>query len=185
MTSTSRDYIAEMNAAITEALGDGDIVAPIVAEELRTHLLETDADLLDGWLRANAVHFLTRAIGDRDRRERTAARTRGDARRFRAASNAAAAGDSEALSMFATVRYVVDDEETRRLLGDMTGADHLFVANGYRESAAKARMLEAFHRAVAKKVGKRKTSDVFTEAQYQKLYDSITGGTTGPAAKAA
>lgn len=182
---SNRDYIAEMNAAITEALGDGDIVAPIIAEKLHAHLLENDPDLLQGWLLAGAVHFLTRAIGDRDRRERTAARTRGEARRFRAASNAAEFGDGEALSMFATVRYVVDDAETRRVLGEMTGADHLFVADGYRESAAKARMLEAFHRAVAKKVGKRKTCDVFTEPEYQKLYDSITGRGPESSAKAA
>lgn len=180
---THRDYIAEMNAAITEALGEGDIVAPLIAEKLHADLLETDPDLLDGWLRACAVHFLTRAIGDRDRRERTAARTRGEARRFRAATEAAVGGDDAPLSLFATVRYVVDENETRRVLGDMTGTDHLFVADGYRESAAKARMLEAFHRAVARKVGKRKTSDVFTEAEYQRLYDSITG--RGPESKAA
>lgn len=182
---TSRDYTAEMSATITEALGEGDIVAPLVAEKLHARLLEADPDLLDGWLRAGAVHFLTRAIGDRDRRERTAARTRGEARRFRTASDAAEVGEGEALSMFVTVRYVVDDDETRRVLGDMTGADHLFVADGYRESAAKARMLEAFHRAVAKRVGKRKTSDAFSEAEYQKLYDSITGQGPESSARAA
>jgi hypothetical protein len=181
----SRDYLAEMADAIAKVTSAGDFVAPVVAEKLHAHLLETDPDLLDGWLRASAVHFLTRAIGDRDRRERTAARTRADARQFRKASEAAEAGDDEGLSVFATVRYVVDGDETRRALGDMTGADHLFVADGYRESASRARMLEAFHRAVAKRVGKRKTSDVFTEAEYQKLYDSITGRTPAPKSKAA
>lgn len=181
----SRDYIAEMADAITEATGTGDFVAPVVAEKLHAKLLETDPDLLDGWLRATAVYALTRAIGDRDRRERTAARTRAEARRFREASDAAEAGDEDALSIFASVRYVVDDGETRRALGDMTGADHLFVADDYSASAAKARMLEAFHRAVAKKVGKRRTSEVFTEAEYQKLYDSLTGRSPEPTAKAA
>lgn len=181
----SRDYIAEMADAITEATNSGDFVAPVVAEKLHARLLETDPDLLTGWLHASAVHLLTRAIGDRDRRERTAARTRGGARRFKEASDASEAGDDDAMSMFATVRYVVDDGETRRALGDMTGTDHLFVADGYEQSAAKARMLAAFHKAVAKRVGKRKTSDVFSEAEYRKLYDSLTGRSPESKAKAA
>jgi hypothetical protein len=183
----ARDYIAEMGDRLAEAMADGDFVAPALAEKLHAHLLETDPDLLDGWLREGAVHFLTRAIGDRDRNERSAARSRGGARRFKEASDAAQAGNDAALSMFATVRYVIDEGETRRTLGDMTGADHLFVADGYKQTAANARMLEAFHRAVGKRVGKRKTCDVFTEAEYQKLYDSITGRSpgSGPAVKAA
>ncbi|TDB86479.1 hypothetical protein E1264_17940 [Actinomadura sp. KC216] len=169
---SGRDYVADMGASIVEAIGSGDIVAPVVAEKLHARLLEKDPDLLEGWLRESAVHFLTREIGDRDRRQRTAARTRGEARRFR---QAAESGDREAISIFATVRYVVDEDETRRPLGEMTGTDHLFVAAQYGRSAAKAQMLQAFHRAVAKKVGKRKTAEVFAEAEYDRLYRSITG----------
>jgi hypothetical protein len=166
-----RDYIAEMGEAIADAIDSGDIVAPVVAEKLHAQLLESDPDLLEGWLRASAVHFLTRAIGDRDRRERSTARTRAEARRF---AGAAKSGDAEELSTFA-VRLVVDEDNTRRPIGEMTGADHLFVAGEYGRSAATARMLEAFHRAVASKVGKRKTSVVFTEAQYEQMYRSIVG----------
>jgi hypothetical protein len=165
----TRDYIAEMGEAITAALGSGDVVAPVVAEKLHAELLEKDADLLEGWLRASAVHFLTRTIGDRDRRERTTARTRAGARDF---AEAAEAGDTERLSTFA-VRLVVAEDNTRRPIGEMTGADHKFVASEYGRSAATARMLQAFHTAVAKRVGKKKTAEVMDEATYERLYQSI------------
>lgn len=166
---SDRDYLAEMNAAISEAIGDGDVVAAVVAEKLHARLAEKDPDLLDGWLRAHAVHFLTDAIGAKDRSERAVTRRRAGARDFDAAARS---GDRESLSTFA-VRLVVDEDETRRPIGQMTGRDHLFVADGYGRTAKKAAMLEAFHRAVAKKVGKRRTADVFSETQYQQMYRSI------------
>jgi hypothetical protein len=168
-STASRDYIGEMNSAIAESLGDGDVIAPVVAEKLHAHLLEVDPDLLAGWLRECAVHFLTRTIGDRDRSDRATARSRCEARRF---STAAKSGDTETLSTFA-VRLVVNDANTRRPIGEMTGADHLHVAREYGQTAASARMLEAFHRAVAKKVGKKKTAEVMDELTYDQMYQSI------------
>lgn len=167
----ARDYITEMNAAISAALGDGDIVAPVVAEKLLAGLQESDPDLLDGWLHASAAHFLTMAIGATDRRERTLFRRRSSARRF---SEVTKSGDAAALSTFA-VRLVIDDDNTRRPIGQMTGADHRYVAGEYGRSAATARMLQAFHVAVAKKIGKRKTVEVFSEDQYEQMYRSLVG----------
>jgi hypothetical protein len=174
---TGRDYLADMNAAITTAMGDGDLIAPITAEKLHAHLLEADHDLLDGWLQQNAIHFLTEAIGGRDRHQRALLRRRSGARAF---AEAAEAGDGEALSVFA-IRYVVDEENTRRPVGQMVGADHVFVANSYRDSAASAQMLAAFHEQIAKTVGERRTAEVLTEQQYQQLYISITRSGGDPA----
>ncbi|HEY9367594.1 hypothetical protein [Streptomyces sp.] len=167
----ARDYIAEMNAAIADAMGEGDIVAPVVAEKLLAGLQETDPDLLDGWLHASAAQFLTMAIGSSDRRERTLVRRRASSRRF---AEVAESGDVAALSTFA-VRLVVDGDNTRRPIGQMTGSDHRFVAGEYGRSAKTARMLQSFHLAVAKKVGKRKTVEVFSEEQYEQMYRSIVG----------
>ncbi|WP_433233842.1 hypothetical protein [Actinomadura nitritigenes] len=169
---SARDFVAEMSAAIADALGAGDVIAPVAAEQLHARLLEEDPELLEGWLRTGAVQFLARAIGDRDRHRRTVARARAGARAFQAA---AASGDRQALSIFTTVRYVVDEDATRRPLGEMTGADHLFVAREYGRSAAKSAMLSAFHEAVARKVGDRKTAEVFSETEYNRLYRSIAG----------
>lgn len=168
---SDRDFMAEMSAAIADATGDGDVIAPVLAEKLHARLLESDPELLDGWLRASAVHFLTMAIGARDRSERAIVRRRSEARRF---DKAAREGDVETLSTFA-VRLVVDEDNTRRPIGDMTGSDHLFVAGEYGRSAQTAAMLQAFHKAVARKVGKRRTAEVFSEAQYEAMFRSVTG----------
>lgn len=168
---SDRDYLADMSAAIADAIGDGDVVAPVLAEKLHARLLESDPDLLDGWLRACAVNFLTAAIGARDRSERAIVRRRSEARRFREVADS---GDVDALSSFA-VRLVVDEDNTRRPVGEMTGADHLFVAGEYGRTAQTAAMLQAFHKAVARKVGKRKTAEVFSEAQYEAMFRSVTG----------
>jgi hypothetical protein len=164
-----REYLNEMAEAIRAAIGDGDVVAAVVAEKLHARLVESDPDLLDGWLRASAVQFLTEAIGARDRSARTVSRRRSEARRF---ASAAESGDEAELSTFA-VRLVIDEDNTRRPIGHMTGSDHLFVADGYARSAKTSLMLEAFHRAVAKKVGKKRTADVFSESQYDQMYRSI------------
>ena len=73
--------------------------------------------------------------------------------------------------------HVIDEDGTRKRAADMTGPEHLFVAEAtYKKSANRALMLAAFHQAVAKKVGKRRTGDVLTEEQYEALYLSITRG---------
>jgi hypothetical protein len=174
--SVERDYLAEMDARIAAATEGSGWVAAIVAEKLHAELLETDPDLLDGWLRATAADTLRLAIGMRSRNQRLIARRRAGARAFsEAAGEAEQTGDTAPLIGLFTVDYVVDAENTRKRAADMTGPEHLFVAeNTYQRSANQALMLAAFHRAVAAKVGDQRTSDVFSPEQYERLYLSIT-----------
>jgi hypothetical protein len=51
----------------------------------------------------------------------------------------------------------------------------MYVASRYHETAAVAKMREAFHKAVAKRVGDRRTEEVFTEEEYDAMYRSIVG----------
>jgi hypothetical protein len=180
--SEERDYIAEMDARIEAATRGSDWVAAVVAEKLCGQLLENDPELLDGWLRAMAIPLLRRVIGLRVHHERRAAKRGARARAFAAtaADLEAAEGGSEResaaaalLGMFSEI-HVVDEDQTRKRAADMTGAEHLFVAeNTYQRSANTALMLAAFHRAVAKKVGKKRTADVLSEQQYESMYISI------------
>ena len=64
----------------------------------------------------------------------------------------------------------------------MTGKDHLFVAADYDRDARPLLLLAAFHQAVAKKVGRKRTADVFSEAEYDRLYRSIVKPAEGAAA---
>lgn len=173
--SEGRDYLAEMGERIRAATTGSGWVAAIVAEKLHAGMLENDPDLLDGWLHAMAVQTLRQEIGLRARSERTVARRRAGALSFAsAAGDAELSGDPSRLLGLFRVNHVVDAQDTRKRAADMTGEEHLFVAEDYQRSANTARMLAAFHRAVAKKVGRKRTSDVLTEEQYEQMYLSIT-----------
>lgn len=177
MTSmTDRDYLSEMGEAIEKAVPDGDYVAPIVAADLVERLREEDPELLSGWLDLRAAVFLADVIARRSNSKRQAARVGAPRSAFgeAALSFGAGEGDPSALVAF-TTEYVVNSENVRRKVADMTGADHRFVASGYADQKATAALLEKFHLAVARKVGDgRRTSDVISEEQYARLYRSIT-----------
>lgn len=166
-----RDFLGEMDALIDAMTQGSDWVPAVVAAKLAESV---EPALLDGWLREMAVALLTSVISRRERSTRAAARTRAGSRAFAAAAPALESGDPETLSSFA-VTYAIDDDNTRRRVADMTGPDHLFVAADYEKDAKPLLMLAAFHKAVAKKVGSKRTSDVFSEAKYDQLFRSITG----------
>jgi hypothetical protein len=170
-----RDYLAEMGGRIEAATKGSGWVAAIVAAKLHAQLLEKDPDLLDGWLHAMAVQALRQEIGLRARVERTTARRRAGARAFQAAAeDAEESGDATSLLGLFRVVHTVDESNTRKRAADMTGEEHLFVAeNTYQRSANESLMLAAFHRAVAAKVQGKRTDQVFTEQQYESLYLSI------------
>lgn len=172
---SDRDYVAEMDAKIEAATRGSSWAAPIIAEKLHAELLETDPELLEGWLSAVAVDALRLAIGTRSRLARMAARQRAGSRKFQqAAKDAEESGDTVPLLGLFSLDYVVDAKNTRKRAADMTGPEHLFVAeNTYQRSANEALMLAAFHRAVAAKVGSKRTSEVFSAEQYEHLYLSV------------
>jgi hypothetical protein len=177
----TRDYVAEMTAAVDAQTRGSDWVPAVVAAQLVTHLQASDPDLLSGWLHAMAPHLVTDMITTRERSLRATSRRRAGAHEF---ADAAAAGDDERMRSFA-ITYAVDEQHTRRRVADMTGADHRFVADSYAQSATKARMLATFHEAVARKVGRRRTADVMSEAEYDRLLRSIARPPSAPEAAAA
>lgn len=181
----NRDYLADMNAAIEEAIPEGDYAAPLVAADLVERLRVEDPDLLSGWLELKAAVFLADAVARRSNSRRQAARVAAPRRAFaEAARSFASDGDAAVLRPFAA-EFVVDEENTRRVVARMTAADCLFVAGRYEETARQAKLEASFHRAVAKKVGARTVGDVFSEEQYLTMYRSVTGRSSGPVAAAA
>lgn len=73
------------------------------------------------------------------------------------------------------VSHKVSDDGTQREAAQMDGSDHHYVAARYDDRSKRNGMFAAFHRAVAKKCGHRRTDEVFTAEQYESLYSSITG----------
>jgi hypothetical protein len=175
-----RDYLAEMSALIDGALPDGEYIAPLVAHDLIEKLRANDGELLAGWLNMRAEVTMTAYISDRIKNRRQSSRESAARSTFgEAAERFAVGGDGATMRAAVLTRpfdaeYVVNCELLRRRVAEMTGADHIFVAKEYAETKQTARLLESFHRAVAKKVGDQKTKDVFTEGQYVEMYRSIT-----------
>ncbi len=166
-----RDYMAEMREFIEKNSPSGDVIASTHAEKLVRKLMQKDPDLLQGWLMVQAVPLLSESIKNKWSYERrTTSR-----RRF---ARALAEGDKEALqraTVFDTERFVVDEHNTWRLLGDMTGKDHKFVADSYEEKSNELKMRAAFHKALARRVGSKKTSEVLSVSQYVEMWHKMVG----------
>lgn len=172
-TAPARSEIdAAIAAVVDEWTPDDDFVVAVVAQKVEAQLRESNPDLLDAWLHAHASIFLGQLINERVRRRRHASLRQAPQRKFAEAADAAENGDTVPLTQF-LVDYEIDEDHTRRRVMDMTGADHQFVSDRYQASGSRDLMLSAFHRAVARKVGKKRTADVLSEAQYLDLYRSV------------
>lgn len=159
---------------IDKAIEDqnGDFTPSQLAAQVLAEGRENDPQAVREWLDAISLAVVTETISKRLQSDRGVALARRGARAFQSAVDS---GDPDELNAFRTY-YAVNDENLRRRVADMTGPDHTFVANSYGRSARQSQMLEAFHRAVAKKVGPRRTEEVFTEEEYARLYSSVMGG---------
>lgn len=177
LPTRERDYFAEMREFIENYLGDEPFISNVAAAEIVQILKVRDPDLLDGWLKAHAVQIVRVAILDIDRSRRSSARVQATRSVFAKAVEKAEQGDNSDLEPFRTgwlsTRFFVDGE--RRLLADLTGADILKIADDYHSRAQSNLMEEAFMRAIAKRVGKRKVGDVMSNETLNQLRRSITG----------
>lgn len=173
-----RDYLGEMDDLITEATKGSGWTAAIIAAKLYGQLITDDRDLLDGWLHAMATDTLRRHIQGKVNAARMRERARAERGEFADAARDFATGeDADGLKlqgMFA-LTHVVDAEDVRKRAGEMSGADHLFVAGSYQTRGQKNLMQAAFHRAVAEKVGDKRTDEVMDLATYEQMYRSIVG----------
>lgn len=124
-------------------------------------------DVVSEWLDANRITLLAIEIGHRFRTRRQSA----ESRKRAAFADAAEAGELAVFLEYA----VVDADGTRKRIGDMTGADHRFVAGEYQASSEWDALMAAFHRAIAKRVGPKRTADVLSERQYLAIYDRNLG----------
>lgn len=174
MKNEDRDYQAEFQAFVDARKPTaGDYVLAVHAAKLVNEMWEVDPDLLYGWLGLNAIHFVTQVLGDQERSDRGRSNLDAPRSAFAGAAKRFKDGDKEALKPF-DFRFVVSGNNVRRRLGDMTKADHLFVADEHEKRSNAARFEEAFHRAIAKRIPDGKTTeDVLSEEEYLRFRDSF------------
>lgn len=152
----------------------GDWTVSQVCEKTVAFLEEVEPELFAVWVREMALQTLQEFLRKRQASQRTKWRQHAKGRVFAdRVAEFEADGDPEHLSIF-DQSYVVNAEQIRRRMADMTGADHLFVAKNYEQSAEKQAMLAAFHRKVAQMVGERRTADVLDEETLERIYQSIS-----------
>jgi hypothetical protein len=164
--TSAYELISEL---INQALTDGDIIPAEQAQQITNTMREDHPAEHQQFLEAEAPNLYHTLLRNRIHSQRARARHARDPTQF---NQQATAGD---LNRFQLWRCCVDPQNTQRAIGDMTGKDHLYVADNYHTSAEKAKFLAEFHRAIARKIGSRKTSDVYTETQFFNLYQRITG----------
>jgi len=145
---------------------------PVLAVELAERLRALDPAATSAWLDAKLPRLIAEVIGTREHAMRKRSRRSRRSVFADAAERFEGDGDAEHLSAFAAT-YVVDPEtRLRKRAGDMTGDEHLLVAEAYCEDGKRALFLAAFHRQVAKVAGARPVREVMTEEQYLALYAS-------------
>lgn len=183
-----RDWIEEMRLIINLKAGS-DISAPIAAKEIVDALLKNDPELLQNWLLLGAAGFVRDAINavaksERGRNRSIAGRNPEVRAVFRNTVQEGSTDDvrrlsddlnNEVVTNFLQERYVVPGNR-RMSFGDMGREERLFVANHYRQAAREHALREAFIRAVDRRAGLRRTSEVFSEEKLAKLWHSLNGG---------
>lgn len=172
-----RDYATDMRKIIDKLrTGSGNYNAGILAHEVAQRLLSEDRELLYGFLEAHAVNTIRTMIIASDAATRSYARHNGPASVFADAVKSAEEGDYKPLKVgFLQAVYVINPDNDRKALKDMTAQDVLFVASSYDNRAKSALLEAAFFRAVAKKVGKGRVADSFNNVQLAELRARFTG----------
>lgn len=154
-----RSFNQLLEDAIEEKLKAGGFVA----SELAAQLLEEYPLEVQGYLSDHAQAFLAELIRTRTHLRNAGIRAQAKTRAFARHVEAFEAGDLNAFDL----AHELEGSYTR--VADWTAADHREMADKYGASAHELSLFEAFHRAVARKVGKRTTSEVFTPEQYERM----------------
>lgn len=185
MTS-DRDYAKDMRGVIDEAASHGPYIPKQLATEIVEKLRVNDLELLQGWLDAQAEHFVWQAINDRDRSARSHAAATRDRGAFADAAEAfesdqmaehsggtASGRGKKGLRDFLSMRFTVADG-SRRKLGTLTATDLTYVGDRYEKRENENAFWKVFVRALAKKVGKGTVGDHFDNAQLTQMFSSLS-----------
>jgi hypothetical protein len=147
---------------------DGDYIAAVEAHRFVEFMEREHPDELAEWLRVKAVAFVTETIKHNENRERQRVVARAGARAF-----ALAVENGDDVAGIFKMRFVVDDLNTRRPLGDMTADDCRFASDNYAAQSVRAKAMSSFLRVLADRVGESTVADVFGERTCEDLLRSF------------
>lgn len=140
------------------------------AREVAEKLIGEAPDLVNEWVSRHLAALLTDFLGKRWR-----ARTnRSHIDIARGVFAEVAREYEQTLGVFETPMAVEGGHRVE--VGELTAADHRFLASRHRVYAKANKNQAAFHEAVAKRLGQKITREVFTEEQYVELRDKYVQG---------
>lgn len=172
---STRDFAAEMNVLIQARLdASATYQSTAVAGEIVADLAENDPELLQGWLVLHAHELIRTAVNRIGQAQRARNRVISTRKTFgNATQKFQETGDKEVLTTWLSTPYVADENNNRLQLGEMKAQDLTFAA-GYYQKLADSNAFEAqFLAALAKKVGRGKVSDQYTEEQLGQMRSSL------------
>lgn len=183
--AAGRDYVGAMHALIERTLPDGDWRSIGIAHQVVDHCMNHDPELLAGFLWERRHQILRELITRRCDQDRGRLRAQGRIQAFNDAARAAVDHGDPDLTPSASSRYgvftkcfIVTDDNLRRPIGDMTPDDNLYVATQYERTVRQAERDRAFFQRMAKEIKNRHgqvVRDVFTEEEWLRVYQGVTG----------
>jgi hypothetical protein len=181
----TRDWVKEMDEEIARLTEGSGWIAADLASKLFDSTAAHDPELLEGWLIATGKDSLRRWISAhaaarraQERKRAAAGKFAAYARDFESATDKNTQGE-RLMGMFA-VLHVVDPSGIQKRVSEMTGRDHRYVSTSYQTRGRRALMEAAFHRAVAGHIGDKRTDQVYSVENYERLYRSILGESPAP-----
>lgn len=168
-----RNVLKEMRELIKLKTSSGAFVAAVAAHEIVDWLREYEPELLQQWLNLLAPTFVREAITRQLAAERTYNRGHSPRAKFAQAIADHEAGDDAELIGWLETSYVVDEQRTRRQLGDMTSSEVNYVAQGYRASGKRDLLAAEFLFAISRKFIEGTVSDHFDNIVLDRLWKSL------------
>lgn len=151
---------------------DGSFIVSEEAEKFLAKMAEHHPDELDAWLSERHVLLIAEEMRALLRSQRARDRAHAGSRAFAehySLDDTPTAGDAFG------VRYCIDDGNVWKNVAEMTGDDHRYVAGRYELTGRRALVRAAFHEAVARRIGAKRTADVLSVEQYERLRKDIEG----------
>ena len=130
-------------------------------------LFDEEPGLVQEWIDEHSRLILTGWVSDILRWDRINERKRSPIEEVieRAASG---------LSLY-DLSYPVNDDDLRKKLGEMTGADHLYVSVSYQNQSVILSNYSDLHRHLSTTVGRKRTRTVYTETDLRHLFAEYEG----------
>ena len=125
-------------------------------------LISKHDDLVQDWIEEHSRQMLSDWVSDILRWDRINERKRSPMAEVieRAASG---------LSLY-DLSYPVNDDDLRKRLGEMTGADHLYVSVSYQTQSRTLSNYGDLHQHLSRTVGRKLTRTVYTETDLRRLF---------------